>query len=468
MSREGRMLKTTIIYFIGNFSSKLLAFFLLPIYTAYLTVEDFGAVDIVTSTLPLIAPIFTMQVTESVFRFLCGDEYKNDKKKIITNSFIIFITGIGIFIALYLPIISKFDFEYKTLFLIYFITVYLGMFFQQVLRGFQKNLDYAIMGIISTVVQATVNITLIVKFNFGGESLLIASICASSMIAVIGAIKTKIWRLINFKYYDLEIIKKQLRYGIPLIPNQICWWIIGVLGKYILLYFSGTADNGILAVSSKFPSLLTTISSIFFLAWTENIIKEFKAVDRDEYFSNSFNTFFIFSLTVATCLLPIIKIYNVSMVKAEFIEAWLYIPVLFIGALFNGFSSFLGTAYTASMQTRDAFTTTIIGAVSNLIFSIILTPTLGIWGVVLANMLSFLVLFIARLKSINKIIDLKVQIKNKLGAMVVLIIGIFSYYLIDVRYQLICLIVFGISMIILNKELIVSFNTIIKKRVARN
>ena len=125
-----------------------------------------------------------------------------------------------------------------------------------------------------------------------------------------------------------------------MIPNQIAWWIIGLLGKYLLLYFHGEANNGILAVASKFPSLITTMNSIFFKAWNENIIREFSSKDRDDYFSKGFETFLIFIFSSASCLLPIIKIYSTLTITGQFIHAWKYVPILIVGTLFNSLSAF--------------------------------------------------------------------------------------------------------------------------------
>lgn len=451
MSRSRTVIKTTIIYFIGNFASKLLAFFLLPLYTAYLTSEDFGSVDLLISTLSLIAPIFTMQVTETVFRFLCSDNNLKDRKKSITNSLIIFIAGIFIFIAFYIPFVLKFEFTYAILFLIYFLITYIGIFLQQVLRGLQRTIEYAITGAFSTAVHAIVNILLIVKFGMGGESLMIASIAGSLVIAIFIAIRVKVWTYIDFKLVTKKEIKKQLQYGIPLIPNQISWWVIGLLGKYILLYYHGTDDNGVLAVASKFPGLLTMINSIFFMAWTENAIREFKSIDRDEFYSKGFALFSSFTFTSAACLLPVIKIYNVLTITGEFANAWRYVPILIIGTSFNSLAAFLGTVYTASMKTKNAFTTTIIASVSNLIFSLLLIPTFSIYGVVLSNMISFIILFLIRIKSVNTIINLKFNYKKMIPSILLLLISILGYYNLNIYQQTIMVTFLLCGAAILNK-----------------
>lgn len=456
MNRGSRMIRTTSIYFIGNFASKLLAFFLLPIYTTYLTTEDFGQVDLFMSALPLIAPIFTMQVTETIFRFLCTEETIEGTNRTITNAIVIFISGILIFIFLYIPFVLKFQLSYAILFFMYFVVTYVGIFLQQVLRGLQRTIEYAVTGVIATVVNATLNIVLIVIYGMGGESLLLASTGASLVIVMIIALRIKIWRFIDGKLLSIKELKRQLRYGVPLIPNQICWWVIGLMGKYILLYFSGSDANGIFAVASKFPGLLITINSIFFLAWTENIILEFESKDRDDYFSNAFMKFMIFSLSAAACLLPMIKIYNVMTISGDFITAWKYIPVLIAGALFNSLAGFLGTIYTASMKTASAFTTTVIAAVANLVLSILMTPFISIWGVALANMLSFIILFVVRIKSVNRIINLQIEFIQLFPSTFLLIVSIIGYYYLNIVLQSVFFITVVICALFMNKEVVVA------------
>lgn len=468
MSRSDRVIKTTIIYFIGNFASKLLGFVLLPLYTAYLTSADYGTVDILMSTLPLIAPIFTMQVTESVFRFLMTDNTDEERKKTITNSLVIFATGVLVFVVLYLPFLYKLNFNYGVLFLAYFLVTYMGIFLQQVLRGLQRTIEYAVTGVISTVVHATLNIFLLVKIGLGGEALLISSIAGSLVITIFMVLRTKVWRYFDLKRLSKIEISRQLKFGIPLIPNQIAWWVIGLLGKYILLYYHGVGDNGILAVASKFPNIITIISVIFLQAWTENIIKEYNSEDRDEFFSLGLTRFIIFTISMAACLLPVIKIYNMLTISGEFENAWKFVPVLIVGSSFNSFSAFLGTIYTASTKTKQAFTTTIIAAISNLILSLILIPTLSIWGVVISNMTSFIILYFVRIKSVNSIINLKIRYYRIVPSLVLLVVSIFIYYTMDIYVQMISIIILGLVALYLNKNILINLFTFVTRKKSKN
>ncbi len=46
MNRYKKLIKNTALITVGNFASKLLTFFLLPLYTAILTTAEYGVADL--------------------------------------------------------------------------------------------------------------------------------------------------------------------------------------------------------------------------------------------------------------------------------------------------------------------------------------------------------------------------------------------------------------------------------------
>ena len=61
--------KNTLLFTIANLSNKLIVFFLLPFYTAYLSMEEYAIIDLISITQQLIFPIVTLDITEAVIRF---------------------------------------------------------------------------------------------------------------------------------------------------------------------------------------------------------------------------------------------------------------------------------------------------------------------------------------------------------------------------------------------------------------
>ena len=82
---------------------------------------------------------------------------------------------------------------------------------------------------------------------------------------------------------DKQIEREMIAYSVPLILNSVSWWINNASDRYILTYFSGVAVNGIYSVAYKIPTILSTIQSIFYNAWSISAITEFDRNDTDGF-----------------------------------------------------------------------------------------------------------------------------------------------------------------------------------------
>lgn len=464
MNRNKRMLKTTLIYLIGTFSSKILTFILLPVYTNNLNLDEYGIVNLVTNIVPLIGPIFTLQITDSIFRFLCNNKNNHNKKISVTNSFLILCIGFITFTLLYIPICILIKFNYFWLFYLYFIFNYFGIYTQQLLRGENKNIDYAITGVLATLIQLSINILLITRIK--ENSILLGLLVSSLAITLYGMARVRIFKLIDLKLISKEEIKKQISYSIPLIPNQICWWFNGVAGLYIVKYFLGGDMTGIISFANKFPSLIATINGIYFLAWTENSIYEYDSMDRDEFYSKNLKGFILFQLIILSLTIVFVKMYSLLTISSNYHLSLYIIPILFIAMFFNAIATFLGTIYTASMKTKEALKTTIVAGISNIVCSIILIPLIGIYGFALSNVISYILLLLVRIKSVNRIVSLKIdKIRDFIIPSILAIITIFIYYFINLMACIIYEIIILIIILILYRKIIKKISKKILKRV---
>ena len=81
-SRLRMLSKNAVILGIGNFSSKILVFFLVPLYTNVLSTLEYGNYDLAITTIQLAAPIITVNISDGVMRFL----FEKDKSRHSLNS----------------------------------------------------------------------------------------------------------------------------------------------------------------------------------------------------------------------------------------------------------------------------------------------------------------------------------------------------------------------------------------------
>ena len=95
--RKNDLIKNTTLLMIGNFSSKILSFVLVPLYTYYLIPTDYGKVDLDITILSMLYIVVSLQAVESSFRFIQDCKEPEDYKAVLSNSISITTFGVIIF-----------------------------------------------------------------------------------------------------------------------------------------------------------------------------------------------------------------------------------------------------------------------------------------------------------------------------------------------------------------------------------
>lgn len=75
------LFKTSIIYFVGQILSKVMWFILLPLYTHYVSAEDYGYYDLAISLMNVIIPVIFMEIWSGSLRFSLEKDDEEKKLK---------------------------------------------------------------------------------------------------------------------------------------------------------------------------------------------------------------------------------------------------------------------------------------------------------------------------------------------------------------------------------------------------
>ena len=394
MKKEDKLLKRTAIYAVGNIGSKVLSALIVPLYTYFITTAEMGTYDLIVTSLSLACPAIVFAIYEGVYRWLLQDT--NNAEELIKSGFHITIRNIVIAAVLF-SIVSLFvKIPYFWLILLLCIAECIYQYVHMVVRGLQKTVRYAVGGLVYSIVMLTCNVLLVCVYKLGIQGLLISLIASnigSSVYELLG--RKEIISVIRSKR-ELSVEREMLRYSIVLVPNAVIWWLIFSSDKYLIAVFLGVAANGIYAISQKFPSLLSMCTTLFHTAWQDQAIEEYTSKERDAYYSKIFNMYYRLLLCAVLCLIPITKYYILWTMDEAYHEAYLYVSILYVGGVFQAFAAFYGTGYTSSKDSKGAMTTTIMGAIVNVIFNVALIRSIGIHAASISTFIAFFTVWIVR------------------------------------------------------------------------
>ena len=420
---EGRgkyLAKNTAIFAIGSIATKLITFFLVPLYTNILTQSEYGVVDLVNTISTVLAPILILNIYEAVLRFALDKDADYDKIMSIGLT----IMGGGILVGLLIiPISSCFSAVSNYSVYVYFYTISFAasLLFLSYLRGKEKLVLYSVGNILHTLTIAISNIVFLAVLHKGVEGYFVAYIISNFVTVLYAFVVGDVKQVIKNYNLDMKLARAMTKYSVVLIPNTFMWWITNSSDRIMVTSMIGAAANGIYAVSYKLPSLVNTVSVVFNQAWNYSAIRENESEDRDAYNNRVYNGVVAISVISGVGLMAIMKLFLKIYVARNYYEAWKYTPYLIVGYVFLTLATFLGTSYSVNKDSKGFLFSGTVGAVINIALNFMLIPCIGIAGAALATCISYILVYVYRCIDTRKYVKINVLNKQHIVSYIVML-----------------------------------------------
>lgn len=414
MNRYIFLLKNIGVLAMSQVATKLLSFFLVPVYTSVLSSAEYGSYDLISTTVNLMIPVITLNIIESIIVFSLK---KNNSSKAEVISIVIkyaiygVILGCLFAVLLYVLRVSSLLNNY----IIFFIILLVLTIFNTVLCFFSRSLenikDLGVSSVIASITVISLNIVFLLYLNLGLQGYFVANIMGLLCQSIYLFVRCKFWKYIKVPH-DKVLEREMLNYSIPLIANSLAWWINGSSDRYVVTYFCGIAQNGIYSVGYKIPSILQIAQNIFNSAWTISAVKEIESDDKDKFFSNVYGIYHCFLLIICSMIIAFSKILSIFLFSNDFYYAWRYVPFLTIAVLFGSMSNLFGGVFSAVKDSCASSKTTIVGALLNFILNVLLVSHMGAIGAAISTMTSYIVVFVIRLIICRRYIHFELNLRR--------------------------------------------------------
>lgn len=491
ISRSNKyLLKNMVIIAMGNFSSKLVAFILVPLYTAYLTTAECGMYDLSWSMIQLVLPVITMNVVDSSMAFYIR---KRERKEAITSIVLIHIAIGLIVMCLVMWILAATNAipglrGYEGLILLYFAVYCISQFLFNYSKGMEKTIIIAIASAIGAIAVLVLNILLLSVYHLGlkgfywaniagqGSAIIVYIVCHKYDVILQDRVRTKVSSkpfysdekdiiqldddsLTSFKkrnrfHIDCMLWRQLLLYSIPLIAVTLSWWVNNALDKYIVAWLCGTAATGLLAVSYKLPSILNVIQQIFIQSWHISGVSEYGKKGSVDFYRKVF--LYLNAVLSLCCGLIILFCRSIAriMFSGDFYEAWRYTPLLLVSSVISGAAGFFAPILSAEFDSKSMAKSGIYGALTNAVLNLVLVNSIGIQGAIVATVISTMVIYIVRKRAVSKEILVKSYPMILISWFQLILLAVLEIF--DVNIKWLCLIYVSI---------LVNYGYIIKKEV---
>ena len=449
MSRQTELAKNTAILTFGKICTQFISFFLLPLYTAVLATEDYGTFDLMVTYATLFLPLVNWQFDQGIFRFML--EVRDSKKgqsKLFSTTLIastiqagIYVILLGTLTAVFNPanqfalVFGDFRFELSIqplhgIFLILYVvlSVYTALLLQFI-RGLGKNGVYAMASFISATSTVVFNVIALVILKMGVLGLFVSTLAAQLVTIIFMIAVIRPWTFFSPGLYDKKVFRMVKKYSVPLIPNNLAWWVVNASDRVIVSQVLDLSFNGLYTVANKFPGVFISFYNIFNLSWTETISLHFNDKDRDSFLSETITT--MFKLFSGACLgiVAIMPFLFPVMVDQKYNDAYPQILILMYATLFRVIVGLYSCVYIATKETKKIAYTSIAAAVVNIAVHIALIGFIGLYAASVSTLVSFAAMAIIRYMDINRTIRMKIDRSILLSTTVIGIGLAVTYYL---------------------------------------
>lgn len=457
------LFKNTGLLMVGNFSSKILIFLLVPFYTSILTTSEYGTYDLVYSSILMLLPALSLNIIDGVMRFTIGETREKQNEtftiglKYITVSCIVMAVVLsGLKYAFHNEVTTTYFWEILFLYIGYA----LNQFTIQFARGIDDIIGVSIAGVISTGVMIAGNLVFLLWIKIGLSGYFWAYILSFLAPAIFLSFRDQMYQYLVFSKIRLGVSKEEraiVRYSLPLMVTTLSWYINGVADRYAVTYFCGIDANGIYSVAYKIPSILNAIQTIFIQAWQLSAIRELGEKKGEQFYNATYEGCQTIMVVLCSGLILGTRIIARILFAKDFYVAWMYVPTLLLYIVFNTMSGVIGGVFAAVKDTKAFASSAAIGALVNIVLNTVLVYAWHAEGAAIATVISSIVIWGMRVHYSRKHIRLHINWKKHfleyfiLGAQAIVmtvVVGQMAYLFQALAFA---------TIIILNKNMIMTF-----------
>lgn len=463
MDKYKKLLSNTLILSIGTFSSKLLVYFLMPLYTAILSTEQYGTADLITNAANLLIPFCCIGITHGVFRFAADDEENN--KTVLSSGVSVLLVSSSVFLLLspFISFIPSFE-EYAWLIAFYVVSSNFHTLCKEYIRARGRMKLYAVQSILGTALTIAFNLLFLIPMNLGVTGYVLSVAVADALGTVFLIFYAKIYKDFSFKAISKPKTKEMLKYSLPMMPTTVIWWITNVSDRFMVSYMCGLGANGLYSAAYKIPTVIALVAGVFNEAWQLSAISESK--DREEvsnFFAEVFERYQAILFLGCSVMIPFTPLATRILLNESYFEAWTFMPMLLLATVFSSLVTFIGTIYTVKKKTVMSLVTAAAGAGINVVLNLLLIPKMGAQGAGIATAISYFAVF--ALRAIHSKSFMPFNLKAwKLTLNTLIVLAQIFFMVLNLPYNILAQIILVTLICVLNANSIIS----VIKKVLKN
>ncbi|MBM4196598.1 MAG: hypothetical protein FJ197_05775 [Gammaproteobacteria bacterium] len=268
MSRT--LLRDSTIYGIGTLLTQSLGFLLIPLYTRFLDVSDYGALSLLNATLQVVSFVTLLGISSAAMRFYFEPESTEAGQRAVYGTATLMLL---VFPAAVLAVLGPLAWFLYSRYLpavpftpLVLTILAIGLFspFLKLVTGYLRVRrmvgQFVLFNLAFFLTQTGAVIAAVAWLGLGLRGQVTAQLAANALFAAIAVI---ILVRVAPPRYSTSLARRMLAFGVPLVPFFVFSWVYTSAGRFFLERYDSLDAVGILALASQFAGVMQLAAVAF-------------------------------------------------------------------------------------------------------------------------------------------------------------------------------------------------------------
>lgn len=393
------LVKNSGILVISNVSLKAISFFLLPLYTNVLPPSAYGITDTIINSATLISAIFSLSLDWGMNTYFYEENSEEYYKKVTSSGMLFFCLSalVCAMLSFFSGTISEMlfdvpDYRFAVILGVMIAATKLLYFPQRVSTRMRGNLK--MVGLFSAVellVTIICNILFILILRMGYISILLSQIIGQIVALILYTIESR--KYLGIKSTDVSLVKKMLKYSIPITPTLVFDWINGVSDRYFVGYYFSQTEVGLYGMGTRVVTLISVFTSSFLSAYASFAYSNAKKEKREQY-AIVFDVLTMVTMFMGIGVTLFAKEIIGIMTAESYHSAYIVVGVLTFAHVIHTLGLVAGYGITIQKKGVMYLMVSGGGAIGNIILNFILVPKYSYMGAAVATLITEIIVFL--------------------------------------------------------------------------
>jgi O-antigen/teichoic acid export membrane protein len=395
-----RLGRHSAIYGLGGLVSRILAVFLLPLYTRYLSTSDYGQIETLIALVTVLTIVLQFGISSAFFRFYFDAADAAGRRLVLRTSFWFTMTmatlGLAVVVAFAEPIAQWLfgDAGAANLVRASGVSLWAQMNYAQLTNLFrveERSVAFVLASLTNIFVTVGATVLLVVVLDEGPLGVIVGNFIGTLIVylALLGYRREQLGLHVSG-----PLLREMNHFGLPLVPSALLLWVTNFSDRFFLVKLTDTSEVGLYSVGVRIASAMVLLLTAFRMAWPAFAY----SISNDDEAKRTYAwvlTYLVLVTTWIATALTLLSPWIVEWLAApKFASASRVVgPLAFAAVSFGGFIV-ISIGIGRARRTQFNWVITGFAAAVNVILNLTLIPPYGMMGAAIATVVAYTVMFV--------------------------------------------------------------------------